>query len=181
MIVITVARKPLQEGTVAANVLTHGTGALNIDGCRIEFVSEADKQESTTKNQHADFGTPPLTGNTVYGDYSMVAPKNYSATGRWPANLILQHLPECTLQGVAAHPYESSKQSAQEEVWQCVPECPVAHLGEQTGVLKSGKMTPTFFSSDRQVLGADAKAGYVSMETYGDIGTAARFFKQVQK
>ncbi|MER1077206.1 DNA methyltransferase [Pseudomonas aeruginosa] len=31
---ITVARKPL-VGTVAANVLAHGTGALNIDGCRI--------------------------------------------------------------------------------------------------------------------------------------------------
>lgn len=32
---VVVARKPL-AGTVAANVLTHGTGALNIDGCRIE-------------------------------------------------------------------------------------------------------------------------------------------------
>ena len=31
---IIVARKPL-EGTVAANVLAHGTGALNIDGCRV--------------------------------------------------------------------------------------------------------------------------------------------------
>jgi len=29
------ARKPLSEGTVAENVLEHGTGALNIDGCRI--------------------------------------------------------------------------------------------------------------------------------------------------
>lgn len=29
------ARKPLGAGTVAANVLTHGTGALNIDGCRV--------------------------------------------------------------------------------------------------------------------------------------------------
>jgi hypothetical protein len=31
---ITVARKPF-KGTVAANVLAHGTGALNIDGCRV--------------------------------------------------------------------------------------------------------------------------------------------------
>ena len=35
MIVITVARKPLSEGSVAANVLKHGTGGLNIDGCRV--------------------------------------------------------------------------------------------------------------------------------------------------
>lgn len=33
---VVVARKPLGAGTVAANVLQHGTGALNIDGCRIE-------------------------------------------------------------------------------------------------------------------------------------------------
>ena len=32
---IIVARKPL-IGTVAANVLAHGTGAINVDGCRIE-------------------------------------------------------------------------------------------------------------------------------------------------
>ena len=31
----TLARKPLLENTVAKNVLTHGTGAINIDGCRI--------------------------------------------------------------------------------------------------------------------------------------------------
>jgi len=31
---ITVARAPL-SGTVAANVLEHGTGALNVDGCRV--------------------------------------------------------------------------------------------------------------------------------------------------
>ncbi|WP_046060122.1 DNA methyltransferase [Paracidovorax citrulli] len=39
---ITVARKPL-VGTVAANVLAHGTGALNIDGCRVQFHDDTDK------------------------------------------------------------------------------------------------------------------------------------------
>lgn len=33
---ITLARKPLDEKTIAANVLKHGTGGINIDGCRIE-------------------------------------------------------------------------------------------------------------------------------------------------
>jgi DNA modification methylase len=32
---ITVARKPLGEKTVAANVLAHGTGGINVDGCRV--------------------------------------------------------------------------------------------------------------------------------------------------
>jgi hypothetical protein len=33
---ITMARKPLGEKTVAANVLAHGTGGINVDGCRVE-------------------------------------------------------------------------------------------------------------------------------------------------
>ncbi len=39
---IILARKPL-IGTVAANVLAHGTGALNIDGTRVQYQSDSDK------------------------------------------------------------------------------------------------------------------------------------------
>jgi DNA modification methylase len=92
---ITVARKPL-IGTVAENVLQHGTGAINVDGCRVDFISDADRKESTNKNQHADFGTEPLTNNNVYGDYSMIQPKNYNPTGRWPANFIHDGSEEAT-------------------------------------------------------------------------------------
>ena len=84
---IVVARKPL-IGTVAANVLTHGTGAINVDGCRVGFTSDADERESKDKNRHADFGTEP-GGNEVYGDFSMVERTNYDAPGRWPPNIIL--------------------------------------------------------------------------------------------
>jgi DNA modification methylase len=38
---IIVARKPLGEKTVAANVLAHGTGALNIDACRVPGSADA--------------------------------------------------------------------------------------------------------------------------------------------
>lgn len=84
---ITVARKPL-VGTVAANVLEHGTGALNIDGCRVA----------------AEYGGRPLrevaalrdgvqyTGNALAGrvDGSLASSKAVGSTdlGRWPANLI---------------------------------------------------------------------------------------------
>jgi site-specific DNA-methyltransferase (adenine-specific) len=84
---VVVARKPL-AGTVAGNVLAHGTGALNIDACRVAFASDADERESKDKNRHADFGTAP-GGNEVYGDYSMVERSNYDAPGRWPANVVL--------------------------------------------------------------------------------------------
>jgi site-specific DNA-methyltransferase (adenine-specific) len=84
---IVLARKPI-DGTIADNVLKWGVGGLNIDGCRVDFVSEEDRKESTTKNQHEDFGTPPMTNNQVYGDYSMMKPKNYQPTGRFPANFM---------------------------------------------------------------------------------------------
>lgn len=92
---ICLARKPL-DGTVAANVLRHGNGAMNIDATRVPFVSEADEKESKAKNQHADFGTPPVTGNTVYGDFSMLTPKNYNPPGRWPANVLHDGSDEAT-------------------------------------------------------------------------------------
>ena len=82
---IVVARKPL-IGTVAQNVLEHGTGALNIDGCRVRFVSPDDEREAKGKNQHGDFASGPMT-NQVFGKYSKDR-GNYNPPGRWPANLI---------------------------------------------------------------------------------------------
>lgn len=81
------ARKP-SDLSVAENLLTWGTGALNIGATRVKFASEADEHESKAKNQHAAFGTQP-GGNAVYGDYSMVARTNYNPPGRWPANVVL--------------------------------------------------------------------------------------------
>ena len=97
---IVLARKPLEKGlSVAENILKWGVGGINIDATRIEFKDDADYKESTQKNQHADFGTKPMTNNNVYGDYSMVQPKNYEPTGRFPANIILTHHSECECKG----------------------------------------------------------------------------------
>jgi site-specific DNA-methyltransferase (adenine-specific) len=54
----------------------------------VDFVSDDDREESTAKNQHQNFGTEPMTNNTVYGDYSMMKPTNYNPPGRFPANFI---------------------------------------------------------------------------------------------
>lgn len=82
---ICVARKPL-DGTVAANVLRWGTGALNIDGCRVEFASDADEAESKGRNAHGQFGSGPMT-NQVFGKFTSDR-EDYNPPGRWPANLI---------------------------------------------------------------------------------------------
>lgn len=68
---IIMARKPL-DGTVAQNVLTHGCGGINIDGCRVG---------NETWHRPASNAE-----NGIYGDFS--TDTNHSATGRWPANFI---------------------------------------------------------------------------------------------
>lgn len=78
--------KPL-SGNFAKNALAHGVSGLNIDGCRVQFTSAADKEESTTKNQHGDFGNGPLT-NEVYGKYSKDRENYDPSKGRFPANVI---------------------------------------------------------------------------------------------
>ena len=47
---ITVARKPITM-TVANNVLKYGTGGINIDGCRVEYQGEADKESATPQGK----------------------------------------------------------------------------------------------------------------------------------
>ena len=73
---ITVARKPF-KGTVANNVLTHGTGAINIDDCRIGTARRVPASLSTCKTKNA------------YGQYGGGAEKELDPSmGRFPANLI---------------------------------------------------------------------------------------------
>lgn len=81
---ITVARKPL-IGTVAANVLEHGTGALNIDGCRVgDFQNTTPSGVDRRNAALAEAGYRP-------GTYQMGAKPPDTPPGRWPANLILSY------------------------------------------------------------------------------------------
>jgi site-specific DNA-methyltransferase (adenine-specific) len=71
---ITVARKPF-PGTVAANVLAHGTGGLNVDGCRVGT-------EATVTVRNGNSGA-----HGRYGKDDRVFSRE-NPPGRWPANLI---------------------------------------------------------------------------------------------
>jgi site-specific DNA-methyltransferase (adenine-specific) len=75
---ITVARKPL-SGTVAATVLEHGTGALNVDGCRI---NPGERVPGGGKSKRG------VDGGGIYGDGAANQNAKPHDTGRWPANLI---------------------------------------------------------------------------------------------
>ena len=84
---ITIARKPL-IGTVAANVLAHGTGALNIDGCRVESGGEHMVSGTVTKRSTVSGDTREGAALGMYGEGASFTPTNHPG-GRWPANLIL--------------------------------------------------------------------------------------------
>ena len=79
---IVMARKPL-EGTVAENVLKHGTGGINIDECRIEL-SEGDDPRLGGKGS---FKTDKA-GNDVYSLGYRGEETTTSELGRFPANVM---------------------------------------------------------------------------------------------
>ena len=160
MRMIHVLRKPLSEGTVAANTLKHGTGGLNIDEARIASPGESIQTHSRSPEASAKKNRP------VYGEYGPLETHQTEGQkrGRWPANVILQHLDGCRCNGGTV------------ANWLCEPGCPVARLDEQTGILKSGAMDSI------------AKGGKYT--TYGKMyerrvtnpaseGGASRFYKQI--
>lgn len=74
---VVVARKPLGEKTVAANVLAHGTGALNIDATRI----------GTDERHNASSGNASVVG--LGTSWNATETSGRPAVGRWPANVAL--------------------------------------------------------------------------------------------
>jgi len=79
------ARKPL-SGTVADNVLTWGTGALNIDGCRVS-VEDGDYKGIGGGNKLTNHIGKKIK-NDIYQDGFTRTGVDHT-TGRWPANVIL--------------------------------------------------------------------------------------------
>ncbi len=77
---IVLARKPI-KGTVAANVLEHGTGALNIDGCRVPLDGEKPYSYPNGRGGEGWHGRESLSTN-------LDAPLSGNPAGRWPANVI---------------------------------------------------------------------------------------------
>jgi site-specific DNA-methyltransferase (adenine-specific) len=79
---IVLARKPLSEKTVAANVLKFGTGGLNIDGCRV--VSEPNRKSGWSVS-----GSKASDNACMENPNRTREPKPDNPNGRWPPNVIL--------------------------------------------------------------------------------------------
>ncbi len=83
---ICMARKPL-IGTVAANVLAHGTGAINVNGCRVGTTDNV-----TTHSRGAGYDGP------AFGHMNPLPTRKQPGqeAGRWPANFIHDGSEEAT-------------------------------------------------------------------------------------
>ena len=100
---IVLSRKHV-EGTIAKNALAHGTGGLNIAGCRIEIEDEI----------ISPFGSPKKSIGGLMNATTEVRPQfEQDALGRWPSNIVFSHC-----------------HSDSED---CPPGCPVAQLDAQSG------------------------------------------------
>jgi DNA modification methylase len=132
---IVVARKPL-IGTVAENVLAHGTGALNIDDCRIGDTRGVPASHSSSASV---VGATGISGKRLDSELN-------PNIGRWPANVIHDGSNEV----VAMFP-EASGQS-----------------GAVTGEEPSSKTNAVYGEFN----------GRPASQPRGDMGSAARFFKE---
>lgn len=154
---ICLARKPLSEGTIAANVLKWGTGALNIDGCRIE----------TEARPHIEMNRRPM-GATVYDgalDGSLTGSKSAGTTteGRWPANIIHDGSAEV----LVAFPDAPGQQQDID---------PHAPSPKTSGIY--GKMSRDGEASATRRYTDDGSTDFSALpgQRRGDKGSAARFF-----
>ena len=92
MKVITVARKPLSESSVALNVLKHGTGAINVDGCRVDSGPSPYVERRKSAPPGVSVGSTGWTTPARPPSYN--EQKAGELLGRWPANLLHDGSPE---------------------------------------------------------------------------------------
>lgn len=88
---ICLARKPLSEKSVAANVLRWGTGAINIDATRVQGGGPSSPRGSSKLDTDANEGwmRPWMEDRTEVARREAAAMGRLETLGRWPANIVL--------------------------------------------------------------------------------------------
>jgi site-specific DNA-methyltransferase (adenine-specific) len=150
---IIMARKPL-AGTVAANVREHGTGAINVDGCRVQTASTEDAAKLAA-GVEAIRARGGVMDNSWKNSSDLSGANPAHPAGRWPPNVLLTHAEGCRRIGsetVKANPtWDTPNRNTEPAAftggavspvrhgngetetidrWQCVDGCPVAELGD---------------------------------------------------
>lgn len=146
---IIVARKQL-VGTVAANVLAYGTGALHVDACRVATTdSLGGGSETRGRQMNGGWDRPWMHDEAAIeasAARARVQVQKAESLGRFPSNVLLD-------------------------------ESQAAALDAQSGTLKSGLMPPGTPKRGKPagILG-EFKPQESTSATYGDSGGASRFF-----
>jgi len=124
---IIMARKPL-DGTVAANVLKWGTGAINVDGCRVGIDDHDRSVIDHRSGGQAEDNTGKWQGPGIARQIGELYKSH--AQGRWPANLI---------------------HDGSDEVLELFPQSSVTGKRSATSRANPVKGTP-FFNGEHQVM-----------------------------
>lgn len=111
---IVLARKSTGYESTVANVLLHGTGALNVDGCRTEAGQDYREKCASVVGINS-----PRNGATL-GEWTGAREDSAHPAGRWPTNVLFGHGPGCVDGGA------------------CAPGCPVPEVGV------NGRFYPVF-------------------------------------
>jgi hypothetical protein len=187
-------RKPRRD-TIVRTVRAHGTGALNIDGCRVPHASAKDLEAHA-----AGVAAIKARGGSMENSWAnhsdLAGASDVTALGRWPSHLLLTHADACELvgtkrvkappawydtdrpaslfTGAETSPVHHSDGDGFETVddWRCVDGCPVKLLDEQSGD-RPGAV------SNGNIAGNGYGGGYgvISQRPgYADEGGASRYF-----
>ena len=111
---ICVARKPMAADTVAANILAHGVGGINIDGCRVPIDPVADASQLRTMRVSQHDGADGWGMNTTRANPTA---RVLGMEGRWPANFIHDGSPEVLALFPETAPSKSGGKSGSTAIW----------------------------------------------------------------
>lgn len=212
-----IVRGPL-EGTVVEEVVRRGRGVMAIDSCRISTTDSLDGGDTSTGRRGERYGDRPWMHDEERLAERKVEAKarvqKAEDQGRWPANLIFVHGEGCecvgtkkvkghsggtgnhagnvygagTNQGAPVQDYVDPEGNEDVPDWDCQPDCPVALLDRQSGVLKSGVLKsgqykegtkgPMFRGTTKQGEATGLAIGFDNRSYAADSGGASRFFYQ---
>lgn len=192
-----IARKPF-SGSIASNFLKHGTGAMNIDACRVYTNWDESDRPDTWKNSAHGSDNCKLGLLDMQSDGMQLHPR-----GRWPANVVLTHSPGCKCIGYrettsptinrfvdGAKPFGDAVGkdfeiiqgvASNQLVYDCVVGCPVKLMDEQSG--NSNSTGPHTIRSNQRSNDV-TNFGLSNIDRVvtapADSGGASRFFNQFE-
>jgi len=200
--VISLLRKPV-EGSISENVETWNSGSINVDGSRVGFANTLTKSGTVRSPVPGDLRSKKGAG--MYGTAPAVEYTG-SISGRWPANLMLSHLPDCSNEGSRTikrvtgtfgsaggysqnykggwkpqgHVNVNHDGTEQVEDWDCSESCACRGLDNQSGVVPTGGWI-RHDDTAHPFGNAVGKAHSSWQEVDEKPGGASRFFKVFQE